>query len=272
MDSNSESSENENTFKQKIVISNIVPPLLPDPVIIKNSKLDDNIELASSPGSPIVRTMTEEEVKQLSLKMLSYIETRTSMHADAANSFAKKQCFLFIPSIILSTTCTILSFLLSSVAENNTYAYLEIALGVCNIVTCGLVTLSNALGFQKSESQHRTTAELYDTILTRLNLKCMEYNPSFNYDRFFDDIQNQIEENKARCKVMIPSTFDDDCDQKTLNTFRQKLQDVYEQRLANEQHRTQLREITVKSLQEERVRIMEDSKNLKQMEKELHME
>mgnify|MGYP001441780272 CR=1 FL=1 len=261
--------ESDDEEFEGVVVSDIVPPLSPDPEIIKDT-LSVGADETHNISSPIVRKMTQEEVKQMSFRMLSYIDTRARIHADAADSFTKKQKILFVPSIILSTACTILSFLLSTVAQNDTYMYLEVILGISNIITGALVTLSNALGYQRMEAQHRTTAELYDTIRTRLNLKCMEYNPMFNYDRFFDEIQSQIEENKARCKVMIPNSAEDECEQRTLDTFKRKLRNCYEHQLASANHRKNIRDITVQSLKEERLRIVSDSKNLKEMEEQIH--
>ena len=142
---------------------------------------------------------------------------------------------------------------------------MEIILGISNIITGALLTLSNTLEYQKKEAQHRTTAELYDTIRTRLNLKCMEYNPSFNYDRFFSDIESQIEQNKSRCKVMVPNVLEKTCNHQTLQTFRSKLTEIYEQQLATEQHRTQMRDLTLQSIHDERVRVARDMKNLKEL-------
>ena len=143
-------------------------------------------------------------------------------HLKAAAGFKRKQSCLFIPSVILSTACSILSFILSVVSENP-YIGLEITIGVLSIITSGLVTLNNSLEYQKICSEHMVTAQLYDSIQSKLKLQTMDYDSSFNYAQFFEDIQNQIEENKARTKIILPLHLQTPSEDHIIQVFEQQL-------------------------------------------------
>ena len=234
-----------------------VPPMSPDPAI-----RDQTIQPFEHEESLLqYRHMTKDDVYNLSINMLSYIESNMKMHAEAATTFSRKQCFLFIPTIILSSICTILNVLLSILSEDETYRLLEIVIGVLTVITGTLVTLSNSFKYPRIEAQHRNTAELYDSIRTKLTIHSMDYNPRFNYDQFFSEIRNQIEDNKSRCKVLLPTTIEDTISNEAFVIFEKKLSDQLKKRACIEEHRNKVREIEVSVVSSERERLARDLEN-----------
>ena len=85
---------NRLSSKNAFRLSDMIPPVSPDPTITSNTMY--NKDSQNNTPKPTYRSMSEEQIYHLSLNMLSYIDTRCTIHTEAAELFAKKQCIFLV--------------------------------------------------------------------------------------------------------------------------------------------------------------------------------
>lgn len=135
------------------------------------------------------------------LKKLRYVHSRSAEH------YEKMNFYIFGPSISITALSGIASFLSTSdFIETEARNGLGVTVGVLASISSMLQALASASKYHAKIESHRSAADQFNTLLTRLRFE-MELP---NEENFSDEIEKQIIEVKNKCNFYPPQFIIDE--------------------------------------------------------------
>ena len=127
--------------------------------------------------------------------------------------------YFLIPSVLLSSTSGILSFLASTKYFEDFNLIFTISVGVASSVTTLFQSFSNAFEFSTKAEAHQNATESYDQLLTQIRFERMT--PNCKPDIFINTIEKQILDTKQRCKYTIPEFIETKYNEHKFNNYKE---------------------------------------------------
>jgi hypothetical protein len=135
------------------------------------------------------------------LKKLRYVHSRSAEH------YEKMNVYIFGPSITITALSGIASFLSTSdFIDADARNGLGVTVGVLASISSMLQAVASASKYHAKIESHRSAAEQFNTLLTRLRFE-MELP---NEENFTDEIEKQIIEIKNKCNFFSPQFIIDE--------------------------------------------------------------
>ena len=135
------------------------------------------------------------------LKKLRYVHSRSAEH------YEKMNVYVFGPSITITALSGIASFLSTSdFIETEARNGLGVTVGVLASISSMLQAIASASKYHAKIESHRSAAEQFNSLLTRLRFE-MELP---NEENFTDEIEKQILEIKNKCNFFPPQFIIDE--------------------------------------------------------------
>lgn len=132
---------------------------------------------------------------QKRLNKLKYIHSQASVY------YENRNFYIFAPSITITAVSSIGSFLsTASFISENTQNMFGISVGVLASASAMLQSLASACKYNVKAEAHRTAADQYDRLLTRLQFE-MEMP---NEKKFIDDFEKEILDVQNKCNYFPP--------------------------------------------------------------------
>jgi hypothetical protein len=135
------------------------------------------------------------------LKKLRYVHSRSAEH------YEKMNIYVFGPSITITALSGIASFLSTSdFIETEARNGLGVTVGVLASISSMLQAIASSSKYHAKIESHRSAAEQFNSLLTRLRFE-MELP---NEENFTDEIEKQILEIKNKCNFFSPQFIIDE--------------------------------------------------------------
>ena len=156
------------------------------------------------------------------LKKLRYVHSRSAEH------YEKMNFYIFGPSISITALSGIASFLSTSdFIDQDARNGLGVAVGVLASISSMLQALASASKYHAKIESHRSAAEQFNTLLTRLRFE-MELP---NEENFTEEMEKQVIDVKNKCNFFPPQFIIDEYQarkhDKALNGDKKKKRNKY---------------------------------------------
>jgi hypothetical protein len=139
----------------------------------------------------------EEKLHRLYVKIVDEKE----LYNDAYYIFTKKNSWLVMPTIILTSFSSMLSFITSSdVVPSEQKKILLIGVGVLTSIASIFQSLSTAFAYNVKAEMFRKAADSYDKLITNIQFEIDEPNE----DDFLQKMEEKILAIKNECKFLPP--------------------------------------------------------------------
>ena len=123
------------------------------------------------------------------------------IHSEAAVHFERKNFYISAPSITITAISSIGSFLsTASFIAENTQNVFGISVGVLASISAMMQSIAASCKYNVKSEAHRTAADQYDRLLTRLQFE-MEMP---NEENFIDDFEKEILDVQNKCNYFPP--------------------------------------------------------------------
>ena len=129
--------------------------------------------------------------------------------------------YLLIPSIILSSTSGVVSFLASSEYFKNLNLIFTISVGVAASINTLFQSFGNAFEFSTKAEAHANATESYDQLLTQIRFEKMT--PNLKPEIFINTIEKQILDTKQRCKYVIPEDIENLYNENKFHNYKEDI-------------------------------------------------
>jgi hypothetical protein len=134
-------------------------------------------------------------------RLYEKIEDEKELYNDAYYIFTKKNSWLVMPTIILTSFSSMLSFITSSdVVPAEQKKILLIGVGVLTSVASIFQSLSTAFAYNVKAEMFRKAADSYDKLITNIQFEIDEPNE----DDFLQKMEEKILGIKNECKFLPP--------------------------------------------------------------------
>jgi len=135
--------------------------------------------------------------KKVLLKALDYCLIKRELHWKTYKSFESYKNRLIIPSIIITSIASLLTFSITIIGN---IKWIILISGSLTGISSLLQTLANTYEFSKKADAHELASESYDQLITKIRFELI----LMKDDNFIDYINNKINEIKFNCKYIIP--------------------------------------------------------------------
>ena len=146
-------------------------------------------------------------------------ELKKKTHSMANKHYRCMNKYFIIPSVILSSSSGIASFLASSEYFKDYNLIFTISVGVASSINTLFQTFSNAFEFSTKAEAHQNAAESYDQLLTLIRFERMS--PNSNPETFINTIEKQILDAKQRCKYIVPEFIEAQYNEHTFKNYKE---------------------------------------------------
>ena len=108
-----------------------------------------------------------------------------------------------VPGIVITGLSSIGSFMTTSdMLSDNEKQGFGVTVGVLTAVATVVQSMSASFGFQLKKDAFATSADVYDSLLTKVEFEIC--NPNENFEDFCNDLEADILKIKSDCKYLIP--------------------------------------------------------------------
>ena len=133
----------------------------------------------------------------LRLKKERFINNNSSSHYGTLN-----QRFI-VPGIVITGLSSVGSFMTTSdMLSDNEKQGFGVTVGILTAVATIIQSMSASFGFQLKKDAFATSADAYDSLLTKVEFEIC--NPNENFTEFCDDLETEILNIKSKCKYLAP--------------------------------------------------------------------
>lgn len=146
-------------------------------------------------------------------------ELKKKTHSMANKHYLCMNKYFLIPSVVLSSSSGIASFLASTEYFKDYNLIFTISVGVASSITTLFQTFSNAFEFSTKAEAHQNAAESYDQLLTQIRFEKMS--PNSNPDTFINTIEKQILDTKQRCKYIVPEFIETEYNEHKFKNYKE---------------------------------------------------
>lgn len=146
-------------------------------------------------------------------------ELKKKTHSMANKHYLCMNKYFLIPSVVLSSSSGIASFLASTEYFKDYNLIFTISVGVASSITTLFQTFSNAFEFSTKAEAHQNAAESYDQLLTQIRFEKMS--PNSNPETFINTIEKQILDTKQRCKYIVPEFIETEYNEHKFKNYKE---------------------------------------------------
>jgi hypothetical protein len=133
------------------------------------------------------KKLSQQNMNEKLLESLfDYCEFKKKCHWDASKYYEKMNKIFVFPSILITTSCSIMAFIASSsYFTNNTNTILALSVGSLGSVSSLIQSLSAAYGFGKKLEAHQLAVESYEELVTKIKFMKIKIDKGKNYHKIF---------------------------------------------------------------------------------------
>jgi hypothetical protein len=138
--------------------------------------------------------------------LFEYCEYKRKCHWDASKYYERMNKIFVFPSILITTSCSIMAFIASSsYFTSDTNTILALSVGSLGSVSSLIQSLSAAYGFGKKLEAHQLAVESYEELVTKIKFMKIKINKGEELPQeFLDYIEETMDGIKQRCKYIVP--------------------------------------------------------------------
>lgn len=108
-----------------------------------------------------------------------------------------------VPGIVITGLSSIGSFMTTSdMLDEDEKQGFGVTVGVLTAVATVIQSMSASFGFQLKKDAFATSADVYDSLLTKVEFEIC--NPNENFDEFCNNLEQDILKIKSDCKYLVP--------------------------------------------------------------------
>lgn len=157
------------------------------------------------------RIADSDTLSQRSKRFLTdYIERLEELiwvHSKSAEYYERRNNYITIPSIILTSASAVVSLLASSSSASAAFHYSSaVSVGVIAAVSSIFQALSSTLKYGTKAELHREVADRYSKIVTTIKFEMID-NSTSTEDNFLAELEKQILDIQNYCKYLPPMFF-----------------------------------------------------------------
>ena len=166
-----------------------------------------------------ITKVTDKKSIEIYTNLEKLCELKKKTHSMATKHYLCMNKYFLIPSVILSSSSGIASFLASSEYFKEYNLIFTISVGVASSITTLFQSFSNAFEFSTKAEAHQNAAESYDQLLTQIRFEKMS--PNSNSETFINTIEKQILDTKQRCKYIVPEFIEAEYNEHKFNNYKE---------------------------------------------------
>lgn len=134
-------------------------------------------------------------------KTLQRIIKNKNIHIDSSSYYNKLNYYIIIPSILITGLSGIGSFLSSTeIIKEDIRTDCAIAVGVLSCISTFLQSISGSCQFDTKSEMHRSAAEEYEILITKLKFEMEQPNE----EDFLNNLEEKIIQIQTKCKFFPP--------------------------------------------------------------------
>ena len=153
--------------------------------------------------------LNQEQKKEYLEKMLRRFRKKRRIYSSSSQFFTKLNYFITIPSILLTSVSSVLSFVTTTdIIPEEQKIYMNIAIGVLASLTTLGQTLSNTFKYSTKTEMHKNTAEEYAKLITETQTELIQLNDP----NFIQYLETKLLEIQNNCKYFPPQFLEDKYD------------------------------------------------------------
>tara|TARA_A100001015_G_C14725677_1_gene607769 strand:- start:74 stop:586 length:513 start_codon:yes stop_codon:yes gene_type:complete len=146
--------------------------------------------------------------------MLARLKKKKWIHNKSSNYFNNMQKYVMYPSVCITALSSIASFLSTSdVVSANVKTSFSISVGVFASISTLLQSISSSCNYSTRSELHRTAAEEYDKLITKINFEIELPNEK----DFIEKMETKILDIQTKCKYIPPQFIIDEYENKYEN-------------------------------------------------------
>ena len=136
-------------------------------------------------------------------KFRKRLKKQIFLHNQASSYYAKQNRNFVIPGILITGISSVASFLATSdVLTDDNKQMFSIGVGVMTAGATILQSIGSSFGFQSRTESFQKAADLYDTLLTKIEFEIA--NPNEDFNEFCNNVEETILQIKNDCKYLPP--------------------------------------------------------------------
>lgn len=166
-----------------------------------------------------ITKITDKKHEEIYSTLEKLCELKKKTHSMANKHYLCMNKYFLIPSVLLSSSSGIASFLASSEYFKDYNLIFTISVGVASSITTLFQTFSNAFEFSTKAEAHQNAAESYDQLLTQIRFEKMSSNS--NPETFINTIEKQILDTKQRCKYIVPEFIETEYNEHKFKNYKE---------------------------------------------------
>ena len=166
-----------------------------------------------------ITKITDKKSIEIYSNLEKLCELKKKTHSMATKHYVCMNKYFLVPSIILSSSSGIVSFLASSEYFKDYNLIFTISVGIASSITTLFQSFSNAFEFSTKAEAHQNAAESYDQLLTQIRFEKMS--PNSNSETFINTIEKQILDTKQRCKYIVPEFIETEYNEHKFNNYKE---------------------------------------------------
>ena len=157
----------------------------------------------SGPEDNVVTEHHSERELQILDKFYSRLKKERFVNNQASTYYSSLNQKFVIPGIIITGISSVASFLATSdMLEDHEKQAFSVGVGIMTAVATIIQSLSSSFGFAVKKDAFQTSADIYDSLLTKVEFEI--YNPNEKFDDFCNDLETEILKIKSDCKYLPP--------------------------------------------------------------------
>ena len=166
-----------------------------------------------------ITKITDKKHVEIYSTLEKLCELKKKTHSMANKHYLCMNKYFLIPSVVLSSSSGIASFLASTEYFKDYNLIFTISVGVASSVTTLFQSFSNAFEFSTKAEAHQNAAESYDQLLTQIRFEKMSSNS--NPETFINTIEKQILDTKQRCKYIVPEFIETEYNEHKFKNYKE---------------------------------------------------
>ena len=148
-------------------------------------------------------TCHSERELQILDKFFSRLKKERFINNQASTYYSTLNQKFIIPGIIITGISSVASFLATSdMLDDDEKQAFSVGVGVMTAVATIIQSLSSSFGFAVKKDSFQNSADIYDSLLTKVEFEI--YNPNEKFDDFCNDLETEILKIKSDCKYLPP--------------------------------------------------------------------
>jgi len=163
---------------------------------IKEESTQDS-EISPGLGLKTIEEETNDKKRSVLTKVLDYCLVKRELHWKTHKQFEKYKNRLIIPSIIITTLASLLTFSITIIGD---VKWIILVSGSLTGISSLFQTLANTYEFSKKADAHELASEAYDQLITKIRFELL----LMKNDKFIEYVYDKINEIKLNCKYIIP--------------------------------------------------------------------